>query len=280
MKAKHFLLAGTSGVLIGLLIAAVAALVVLHSLRDASHSPITIDAGARGTDVDRSSGGLEVLWNVPPFDYVDQDDHHVTSQSLRGHPWIADFIFTRCTTACPVLTARMILLQRKITDPDVKFVSFSVDPAFDTPPVLKKYARDWHGDESRWRLLNTIDDATLHETASGMHVAVQRSNDPRNPILHTNRFALIDARGRVRGLYDSTDDQAVRQLIGDLQTLMPAGVNATAKQSTATSGDGKALFLAVGCLACHARPAVAPALDGVAGTQVELEGGGVATAAR
>ena len=259
MKVRYAVLAIATGLMIGVAFAGTAAyLLISDRANDASS---TVDGKSESTPAD-ATGALPVYWSVPAFDYVDQDHRHVTNQSLLGHPWIADFIFTRCTTACPVLTARMMLLQRQINSGDVKFISFSVDPPFDSPEVLKKYAADWHGDEKRWRLLSTVDDATVHATAAGMHVAVQHSDDPRNPILHTNRFILVDGNGQVRGLYDSTDEQAVAQLVTDLHSLEPA----TPGTMHTTLTDGKELFAAVGCLACHSRTAIAPPLEGIADT--------------
>src|SRR5262245_26363126 len=52
-----------------------------------------------------------VLWQVPPFSFADQHGRPAAAADLRGHVWIADFIFTRCTTICPLITAKMALLQ-------------------------------------------------------------------------------------------------------------------------------------------------------------------------
>lgn len=195
MKFKSLFLASLGGaiVVIGLLVSSL--LETRRMLRTASDAQSTSPASFRPDDGVRDLSTMMAPWKVPAFDYVDQDGHHITNRDLLGHPWIADFIYTQCTTACPVLTARMRLLQRRITDPAVRFVSFSVDPAHDTPSVLKAYAAKWHGDESRWRLLSTGDDANVHATAMGMRVAVEHSGDPTNPILHTSRFILVDPAG-------------------------------------------------------------------------------------
>src|SRR5574340_1657251 len=73
---------------------------------------------------------LPTLWNVPAFSAVDQDGQAVTEQSLRGHVWLAAFIFTRCTTVCPAISNRMAQLRRTLPAADMRFVSFSVDPDF------------------------------------------------------------------------------------------------------------------------------------------------------
>ena len=83
------------------------------------------------------AAALPRLSEVPQFTWMDQDQTLVTNQTLQGRVWIADFIFTRCTTVCPLLTGKMTLLRRAIEHPDVTFVSFSVDPEHDTPEVLR-----------------------------------------------------------------------------------------------------------------------------------------------
>jgi protein SCO1/2 len=267
-----------AGTLAGTLLAGAAAAVLLLNV-DRRPSPPT----AAPTPT-AAPPPLPMLWDAPAFDYPDQDGRRFTNRDLLGHVWVADFIFTQCTTACPVLTARIVLLQRRLVDPSVRFVSFSVDPEHDTPAVLKEYAALWHGDESRWRLLSTGDDAHLHATAAGMRVAVQRSADLLNPILHTNRFVLVDAAGHVRGLYDSTDDDVMARLAVDVRALLGSVPSTAANgfmpgHTDGPAASGQQLFAAVGCLACHSQPRVAPTLAGVAGSRVRLDfGGGTVTA--
>ncbi len=274
---KRRILSATVGISIAVLLA-LAALLTLRIVSRSEASRLPIDAGPTPAVV----GDLPVLFDVPHFGYPDQDGKLVTEHDLKGAVWICDFIYTRCTTACPVLTARMTLLQHSIRNPAIKFVSFTVDPSYDNPAVLKAYAREWHGDETRWRLLATGTDDAVHATASAMHLAVQHVNDPNNPILHSNRFVLFDSSGLARGIYDSTDSDAMTQLVKDANTL--AGSDHTELLASASGSDaadaissgasgGHQLFMIMGCAACHTRPAVAPPLEGVAGSQVHLSDG-------
>lgn len=219
-----------------------------------------------------SHGGLPVLWTAPSFSYLDQDGRRFTNTDLHGHVWIADFIYTQCTTACPIMTAKMILLQKSIHDPAVRFVSFSVDPAHDAPAVLKQYAGMWKGDESRWRLLST-EPAALQATAVGMKVAVESSSDPANPILHSSLFTLVDQQGRVRGVYDSADENAMKRLAADATALAGGRFSGQSGADTSVAGRGQTLFSAMGCLACHRDVRVAPPLAGVFGGRVKLADG-------
>jgi protein SCO1 len=235
---------------------------------------------------------------VPDFSYVDQTGARLSNRELAGHAWVADFIFTSCSSACPVLSARMVLLQRQVTAPGARFVSFSVDPEHDTPAVLAAYARKWHADP-RWHLLAT-DARTLPSLTAAMKVRVQATGDATDPIMHSSRLLLVDGDGRVRGVYDSGDEAAMRRLAADLRRLSdaapraqvalassatgsaPTGAAATVNAPTvgAAPVDGAHLFATLGCPGCHAAGQAARPLEGVYGSRVTLEDGRVVTADR
>ncbi len=222
---------------------------------------------------DAAPAGLNTYWAAPAFSFPDQDGQIVTDQSLRGHVWIADFFFSQCTTACPVLTSKLLLLQKKVTSPSIRFISFSVDPEHDTPPVLKKYAELWQGDQSRWKLLST-DPQGLANVASGMKVTVAASGDKDNPILHSTLFMLVDGTGQVRGIYDSNDSDAIAHLVQDAKSL--DGDNAGGVMPAMAAGMGSAerghvLYTSMGCLACHSQSRIAPPLQSLYGSQVRLD---------
>src|SRR5205823_2030054 len=77
------------------------------------------------------------------------------SEDLRGRVWVANFIFTSCTSSCPRLTSKMAIVQRRArnTDESVHLVSFSVDPDNDTPARLAAYAEQYHYNPLRWTFL-------------------------------------------------------------------------------------------------------------------------------
>lgn len=193
-----------------------------------------------------------VLWAAPEFSLVDQGGAPTSKASLRGRVWIANFIFTRCTSVCPTLTARMRALQRKLTNPELRFVSFSVDPEHDTPEALRRYAASWGKHEPRWALLHT-EAESLQRLTDGMRVAVFPSGNAANPIVHTSLAFLVDAAGNVRGLYDTDDDDAQQKLIADALALSGS---APSRDSSA----GRAQFDALGCAGCHDDAKIAPPL--------------------
>ena len=164
------------------------------------------------------ANGLEAYRPAPAFSLVDQNNATATNDTLRGKIWIADFIFTRCGGPCPLMTQRMAKLQKQITGPDVQFVSFTLDPAHDTPAVLKEYAAKFDGDESRWHLLTGAAEPATFKLANNMLLAAQPARG-EEPILHSTKFILIDRQGQIRRFYDSNNPDELNQLAGDVERL-------------------------------------------------------------
>jgi len=171
-----------------------------------------------------------VLGQVPPFALVNRDGRAVTEADLAGAPWIADFVFTRCAASCPLMTERMAKLAKELDlgesgrvgpngRPRLRFVSFTVDPDHDTPAVLAAYAARYQAPPS-WLFL-TGPQATMYRLSrEGFKLAVEPAGGPeKEPILHSTRFVLVDARGRIRGYYDGFDAEAMEKLERDLAAL-------------------------------------------------------------
>src|SRR5579863_8795300 len=96
--------------------------------------------------------GHVALFEAPEIKLTDENDQPFSTSRLRGHPWVADFIFTSCGNVCPIMSARMLEVQQQ-TPTHVDFLSFTVDPQTDTPAVLKAYGQRLKADFSRWHFL-------------------------------------------------------------------------------------------------------------------------------
>jgi protein SCO1/2 len=166
---------------------------------------------------------LPVLGTVPAFTLVERSRKTATLTDLRGRPWVAGFIFTRCGGICPAMTARMKDLRT--AEPTLDLVSFSVDPEHDTPEVLQVYARQ-HGIGERWLLLTgTVEQ--LHALArDGFRLAAaavppeEQKGQGDGPFLHSSRLVLVDGEARIRGYYDSADAEALAALRRDVAFLL------------------------------------------------------------
>ncbi|MFN0127432.1 MAG: FG-GAP-like repeat-containing protein [Verrucomicrobiales bacterium] len=165
-----------------------------------------------------------VLGSAPRFALTDQEGARFPSSRLTGTPWVANFMFTRCPTVCPRQTAVLKSVQDIIkVGPGlegIRLVSFSVDPAHDTPEVLKAYAGSAGADPDVWKFL-TGSAQEIRDTISrdGFKLAVQEDPEVPGGLLHSPLFVLVDAYQRIRGLYDSQTPQAVRELLTDVAAL-------------------------------------------------------------
>jgi protein SCO1 len=158
---------------------------------------------------------LDVLGQVPPFELTAQTDQPFGSRSLDGHIWVANFIYTTCEGPCPMMSHQMRGIQNSTAStPDVKLVSFTVDPAHDTPPVLARYAAHFKADPNRWYFL-TGGMERLNEL--GVHAFKLNSVDGN--LSHSTRFALVDGKRRIRGYYLSSDDDFPKRLLHDIRQL-------------------------------------------------------------
>jgi protein SCO1/2 len=221
----------------------------------ATNTAVSVDEGSKGS----ASAGPRLT----SFVFHDQLGQAVTRRGLQGHVWIADFMYTACRSACPLLTSRLLTLQHRLPDPTLRFVSFSVDPETDNPETLHQYAQRWNERENRWRLLST-DPSSLADLTSSMKLELSLD---REEIVHTNRFFLIDAEGKVVSDYDSSDDVALEPLLADTARLLGS------TPANAVNGAGRELFSSLGCAGCHSDSQLAPPLAGLLGTRVMFERG-------
>lgn len=172
----------------------------------------------------KSGKDLPDLGGVPPFAMVDQAGKPFTNETVRGKPWAAAFVFTRCPSICPRVTKvmREIQVQAKESKVDLRLVSFSVDPDNDTPEVLQRYAADYGADLTTWSFL-TGDSRAVKETAEkGFKIAVEGSSDPSKAdfgLTHGTQLVLVDPELRIRGYYTTADEQARQNLVNDARGL-------------------------------------------------------------
>lgn len=157
------------------------------------------------------------------FALTDQDGRPVTAASLRGTPWVAAFMFTRCPKVCPRMTARMKELQRRATSRGValRLVSISVDPEHDTPAQLRAYAAEHGVDLATWSFLTGDHAEVRRACVEGFKLALEGKLDPSADhfgLLHATHLVLVDRAGHLRGYFRTTDD-VLDDLLAAARTL-------------------------------------------------------------
>lgn len=161
---------------------------------------------------------LPVIRAVPDFALTDQEGKTVTKDDLRGKIWIADFIFTRCQGPCPLMTSRMLEVQRALVKaPDIKLVSLTVDPEHDTPEVLKTYATANHAEPERWKFL-TGDKAVIKKLVT--EGFMQHLDEENSQPVHGTMFLVVDANGMVRSARMLEDPELIPKILTDTGNLI------------------------------------------------------------
>ena len=165
----------------------------------------------------QTASSLPVLATPRDFELTRENGTPFSSSALKGRPWIADFIFTRCPNQCPAMSFRFSKLQ-KILPEGVKLVSFSVDPEYDSPDRLLQYGKKFEADPAKWVFL-TGPAALIHGIQSDLKLTKPGEQEPG---LHSLRFVLLDKEGNARGYYDSEDGASLEALKKDLKKLEEA----------------------------------------------------------
>ncbi len=171
----------------------------------------------------RPAAALPDYGALPAFSLIDQQGRSVTREDLAGSVWVADFIFTRCAGQCPRMSAQMASLQAAFSQaPQLRLVSFTVDPVHDTPAVLDAYARRFGAGE-QWRFVTGPREAITALATAGFHLGAGSDETLDALMTHSVRFALVDARGHLRGTYDAADETAIRRLTEEARRLLREG---------------------------------------------------------
>ncbi|MBY0505774.1 MAG: SCO family protein [Bryobacteraceae bacterium] len=152
---------------------------------------------------------LPVLYDVPAFTLTAENGQAFSSESLKGQVWIADFIFTHCPGPCLRMSTQMKKLQSQ-----ARLVSFTVDPARDTPEVLAAYGRRYQADPARWTFLTGP-----KEQLNVLSRNVFKVGDIEADLTHSTRMILVDREMRIRGFYDSADADDLAKLRAALPSL-------------------------------------------------------------
>ncbi len=158
------------------------------------------------------------------FTLIDQTGRSVTSDELNGKILVVSFVFTGCSTTCPLVHKQMARIQGLVANqPGVRLVSLAVDPRTDTPPVLEKFAAQFGAQTNRWLFL-TGDKKTLQTLieTSFLENAGPGGYDPMpGGFADSERIAVVDSFGRLRGFFDGLNPDtpaAVAAEIGRLKT--------------------------------------------------------------
>ncbi|WP_350284963.1 SCO family protein [uncultured Croceitalea sp.] len=179
---------------------------------------------------------------VPQFSFLNQDSVLVTNEDYKGKVYVVDFFFTTCPTICPIMTSNLVELQNTFEEyDDLAFASFTINPRYDTPAILKKYTERYDITNENWHLM-TGDQETIYRLAEeGFYVLANEDEEAPGGFEHSGMFALVDKEGYIRSRLDRFGNPLIyyRGTITE-----PQGINADgeAQQITMLKEDIKKLL--------------------------------------
>ncbi|MHA6261115.1 SCO family protein [Sporosarcina sp. CAU 1771] len=178
-------------------------------------------------------------YEVLPFEFTNQHNEQVSLEDLKGQVWLAQFVFTNCTTVCGPMMHNMTLLQDDLINEgveDYKIVSFTVDPKNDTPEALQEYLdlyavepndpeKKW--DESKWEMLTGYTEDEIVQLSTKSFKLMVASYPPSHPeadqVIHGVLFSLVNQDGQVVKSYNGVEDVPYEQIVKDMKALIKSG---------------------------------------------------------
>jgi len=187
----------------------------------------------------RPGEALDVFGSVPDFSLIERSGRKMGRSDLAGRVWITNFIYTHCPDTCPLQTAQMAKLQADFAEEKaLRLVSITVDPERDTVLVLSQYAKRYGADPERWLFL-TGEKSTIYRLAlEGFRLSVvdpaegvkswffgpitvlAHHGETGKQFIHSSRFVLVDRQARIRGYYQSAEEDALQRLRRDVRILL------------------------------------------------------------
>lgn len=166
------------------------------------------------------------MWSedgIGDFSLTERSGETVTKEDLLGHPWIVGFVFSRCAGPCPRVSGQMAKLQGQLEKTDVRLVTMTVDPDYDTPEVLTRYAKAFGADDDKWLFLTGDKETMYRYIEEHFKMPVEETaGEERQPgfeVIHTTNLLLIDAEGVVQGKYNALTPEDMVTLRRDATKL-------------------------------------------------------------
>ncbi|KIA87335.1 SCO family protein [Flavobacterium sp. AED] len=168
---------------------------------------------------------------APKFELVNQDNIKITNETYKGKVYVLEFFFTTCPSICPKMNLSMLAIENSFFgNPNFGIVSITIDPAHDTPAILKAHAKLLGVKSSNWNFLTGDKDYIFGIANKGFNLYVGENSKVSGGFEHSGLFALIDKNGTIRCrkddfgnpilYYDGLDKKGVRDIQQDINILL------------------------------------------------------------
>jgi cytochrome oxidase Cu insertion factor (SCO1/SenC/PrrC family) len=152
---------------------------------------------------------MPVIGPVADFTLTNQDGKITTLADLTNRVWVADIIFTRCASSCPIMSQQMKSLQAALPpDSPARLVTLTCDPSYDSPTILKRYGEHYDADFHRWMFLTGVPKELSGLATGSLKLGVTPvepadRNTPTDFFVHSTIFVVVDKQARLRGIFQT-----------------------------------------------------------------------------
>jgi protein SCO1/2 len=174
---------------------------------------------------------LVKIGEVPSFEFTNQDGKLINNSFYENKVWVVEFFFTTCPTICPKMNENMVKIQNEYYgNLDFGIASFSINPKYDTPEILKNYAKSHGATLKNWHFLTGEQDKIYDLANNGFTLYAGENSEAEGGFEHSGMFALIDKKGNIRSridelgnplaFYDGLDPKGVQMIKEDIAILL------------------------------------------------------------
>lgn len=158
----------------------------------------------------------ENFGKAPSFILTATDGSSLSSESLAGKVWVMNFFFASCPGPCPLINAELKRLKAVPSLRDkIRILSVTVDPARDTPERLAEYGAHYGAKSGEWDFLTGSPENIRSLIEGGFKLI-----SPDDVSMHTTRIVLVDRTGNIRGFFQGTDREAIKQMFRDTAAVV------------------------------------------------------------
>jgi protein SCO1/2 len=183
------------------------------------------------TGGNREGENLIKIGPAPKFELLNQDNVKISNETYKGKVYVLEFFFTTCPSICPKMNQSMLLIEKKFFgNPNFGIVSITIDPAHDTPAVLKSHSELLGVKSSNWNFLTGDREYIFNLANKGFNLYAGENSNVKGGFEHSGLFALVDKDGNIRCrkddfgnpilYYDGLEKKGVRDIQQDIAKLL------------------------------------------------------------
>ena len=160
-------------------------------------------------------------FTVGDFAFKNESGSISDLDSMKGKVWVANYFFSYCKTICPIIMPNLEKVQKAFPkETNFKMISFTVDPERDSVTRLATYSKELGIDVSQWHLVTGEKKILYRYARNELFLTATDGDGGPDDFIHSDKIALIDREGHIRGYYDGTNSKDIQQLITDIRKIL------------------------------------------------------------